>query len=387
MLPYWSTPDSKTMSQTHWIDTPAGLAAAIARWQGRAWLTVDTEFLRIDTYRPKLCLVQIGDGQDAWVIDAIAITDLSPLFERLNDPSTVKVFHAASQDLEIFSQLTGRCPAPVYDTQLAASLLGLGDQLGYAALVEKRLGIVIDKSLSRTDWSRRPLSQPEIDYAAADVTHLATLYPPLHEALVVAGREAWLLEDARRMEDPATYETRPEDAWKRLRGLARLAPVGQQLAARLAGWRETEAQQRNRPRGWILDDEALYRLAERLPRSLEAMAALKVLPPKTLERHGSRLLALLAEPLPEPVPVLAQDERLAPEQKRRLQRLQDACRQAAESLGLPPGLLAPRAELEALLFQGAAAPVRVLSGWRRSVLGEALLRALDEPKPAAPLVM
>ena len=208
------------MPQTHWIDTPAALTAAIARWAGRDWLTVDTEFLRIDTYRPKLCLVQVGDGQDAWVIDAIAIADLGPLFARLADPATVKVFHAAAQDLEIFAQLTGGCPAPVFDTQLAAALLGLGDQLGYAGLAEKRLGVSIDKSLSRTDWSKRPLRQAEIDYAAADVVHLATLYPPLRAELVARGREAWLLEDARRMVDPATYETRPDDAYKRLRGLA-----------------------------------------------------------------------------------------------------------------------------------------------------------------------
>ncbi|MDP3858977.1 MAG: ribonuclease D [Stagnimonas sp.] len=365
------------MSLTHWIDTPAALAEAIRQWQGRDWLTVDTEFLRIDTYRPKLCLVQIGDGRDAWVIDSIAISDLSPLFERLNDPATVKVFHAASQDLEIFAQLTGRCPAPIFDTQLAAALLGLGDQLGYAGLVEKRLGIVIDKSLSRTDWSKRPLRQPEIDYAAADVIHLATLYPPLRAALQALGREGWLLEDALRMAEPASYETRPEDAWKRLRGLARLEPRAQQLAARLASWRETQAQERNRPRGWIVEDEALYRLAERRPPNAEQLAALGVLQPKTLERHGARLLALLAEPLPEPVTALVLDERLSPEQKARLQRLQDATRKTAEDLQLPPGLLAPRAELEAVLASGAAAPVRALIGWRRKAVGEALLSALS----------
>lgn len=366
-------------SQTHWIDTPTALAEAIAHWQGRDWLTVDTEFLRIDTYRPKLCLVQVGDGRDAWVIDSLAISDLSPLFERLNDPGTVKVFHAASQDLEIFAQLTGRCPAPIFDTQLAAALLGLGDQLGYAGLVEKRLGIVIDKSLSRTDWSKRPLRQAEIDYAAADVTHLATLYPPLLAELRAAGREEWLLEDALRMAEPSTYETRPEDAWKRLRGLARLEPRAQHLAARLAAWRETQAQERNRPRGWILDDEAVYRLAERRPAAVEQLAALNLLPPKTLERHGARLIELLAEPLPTPLVALALDERLAPEQKARLQRLQDATRKAAEALQLPPGLLAPRAELESVLVSGAAAPVRVLGGWRRKAVGEALLQALQTP--------
>ena len=130
MVPYGSTPLKSRMTTTRWIDTPQALTEAIACWQGRDWLTVDTEFLRVDTYRPKLCLIQIGDGVDAWVIDCIAIADLSALFARLNETGPVKVFHAASQDLEIFAQLTGRCPSPVFDTQLAASLLGIGDQLG-----------------------------------------------------------------------------------------------------------------------------------------------------------------------------------------------------------------------------------------------------------------
>lgn len=380
MLPYCPVRTLPPMSPTHWIDTPAALAEAIGQWQGRDWLTVDTEFLRIDTYRPKLCLVQIGDGEQAWVIDALAIGDLAPLFARLDQPQTVKVFHAASQDLEIFAQLTGRCPAPVFDTQLAAALLGLGDQLGYAGLVEKRLGIAIDKSLSRTDWSKRPLRPAEIDYAAADVVHLATLYPSLRAELVACGREDWLLEDALRLADPALYETRPADAWKRLRGLARLEPRAQHRAVRLAAWREALAQERDRPRGWILDDEALYRLAERRPADATQLAALNVLPPKTLEKHGARLLALLAEPLPEPASPLAMDERLDGEQKARLQRLQDATRRAAERLQLPPGLLAPRADLEALLGAGAQASVRALSGWRRKAVGDELLKVLE---PAA----
>jgi len=360
---------------THWIATPAALADAIARWQGRSWLTVDTEFLRIDTYRPKLCLIQVGDGEAAWVIDAVAITDLAPLFARLADPGTIKVFHAAGQDLEIFAQLTGACPAPLFDTQLAAALLGKGDQLGYAGLVEKELGIVIDKSLSRTDWSRRPLSAAEIAYAAADVTHLATLYPRLRDDLDAAGRTAWLGEDAQRATDPAGYAVQPEVAWQRLKGLARLDAPAQHRAARLAAWREAEAIVRNRPRGWILEDELVYRMAERQPRDATQLAGLG-LPPKTLERHGATLLAALAEPVPPDAPVLAHDERLNPAQKATLNRLRETVHAAATRLNVPAGLLAPRADLDALLHEGAAARARVLTGWRREVVGSALLAAL-----------
>jgi len=363
------------MSATHWIDTPEALAQAIARWQGRDWLTVDTEFLRIDTYRPKLCLVQIGDGADAWVIDTIAITDLSALFARLNDPATVKVFHAASQDLEIFSQLTGQCPAPIFDTQLAAALLGKGDQLGYAGLIEKELGIPIDKSLSRTDWSRRPLTAPEIAYAAADVTHLATIYPTLLAGLRAAGREDWLLEDARKAADPASYETRPEDAWQRLKGMARLDAPAQRAAARLTAWRETEAIAKNRPRGWIVDDELVYRLAERRPASRAQLSELG-LPPKTFERHCDALLAAIALSAGDPQIALARDERLSPAQKAQLAKLREVVQNTAQALGVPPGLLAPRADLDALLYDGTAAKARALAGWRRVVIGEALLAAI-----------
>lgn len=368
------TADTPIAASIHWIATPADLAAAIARWQGCPWLTVDTEFLRVDTYRSQLCLVQIGDGRDAWIIDTIAITDLTPLFARLDDPGTVKVFHAASQDLEIFAQLTGHCPTPVFDSQLAASLLGLGDQLGYAGLAEKQLGVLIDKSLSRTDWSKRPLSAAQLAYAAADVTHLATMYPVLRDQLIARGRDSWLAEDGLKAVDPTTYDTRPEDAWKRLRGLVRLDARSQHAAARLAAWRETEAIARNRPRGWIIDDDAVYRLAERRPESAAELAALNVLPPKTLDRHGEHLLQLLAEPLPD-MPPLARDERLAPEQKKQLERMQEAVRNAATVLGVPAGLLAPRAELEAVLIHGSEAGVRVLSGWRRVQVGDALLAA------------
>ena len=375
MVPYGLHPPKPRMSTTHWINTPQALDQAIACWQGRDWLTVDTEFLRIDTYRPKLCLVQVGDGSDAWVIDCIAIADLAPLFARLNDAATTKVFHAASQDLEIFAQLTGQCPAPIFDTQLAAALLGKGDQLGYAGLIAKELGIVIDKSLSRTDWSRRPLTAPEIAYAAADVTHLATIYPTLLAGLRAAGREAWLQEDAQRAADPATYETRPADAWQRLKGLARLDIPAQRAAAHLAAWRETEAIAKNRPRGWIVDDELVYRLAERRPGSKAQLGELG-LPPKTFERHADALLAAIAASASDPQTALARDERLSPAQKATLAKLREVVQTTATTLGVPPGLLAPRADLDALLYDGAAAKARALTGWRQAVIGQALLAAL-----------
>jgi ribonuclease D len=359
------------------IQTPEALAPHLDRWSRCSWLTIDTEFVRVDTYYPKLCLIQIGDGEQAVCIDALALADLGPLLDLLYAPTSIKVFHAPSQDLEIFVRLRGSCPQPIFDTQIAATLLGIGDQIGYAGLIDKRFGITLDKSLSRTDWARRPLREAELAYAAADVSHLATIFHPLQAELAAAGRLTWLAEDCARLADARLYVTRPEDAWRRLRGLARLDARAQALAAVLAAWRESEAQTRDRPRKWIIEDDAIYRIAERRPDSPAQLEALGVLPPKTLERHGERLLALVADAeAQQPAQKLIADDELTPEQKQRLRELQTAVQARAGELQLPPGFLAPRADLVELLRRGAAADVPVLSGWRREICGAALLDAL-----------
>ncbi|HEY1077821.1 MAG TPA: ribonuclease D, partial [Fontimonas sp.] len=240
------------------IDTPDALAAAAARWKTSRFLAVDTEFIRVDTYYPQLCLVQVRDEQASALVDTIALKDLTPLLDALYTPGIVKLFHAAGQDLEILVRLRGSCPQPLFDSQIAATLLGIGDQIGYAGLIEKRVGVTLDKSLSRTNWARRPLTGPEMDYAAADVEYLAQIYPELQAQLAERGRLAWMAEDCARLCEPDQYRTLPADAWQRLKGLARLSPREQTVAAALAAWRETEAQARDRPRKWILDDDAVY---------------------------------------------------------------------------------------------------------------------------------
>ncbi len=211
---------------TVWIDTPTQLAEACAGWRARPWITVDTEFVRVETYRARLCLVQVGDGKTNACIDTLALEDLAPLWAVLADLNVLKVLHASSQDFEIVVEHTGSAPTPVFDTQIAATLMGMGDQIGYAGLVERSLGVVIDKRLARTDWSRRPLSDAEIAYAADDVRHLATLYPALQQQVADAGRLDWLAEDCQRLTDVHRYAVRPEDAWRRLKGLGRLDETG-----------------------------------------------------------------------------------------------------------------------------------------------------------------
>ncbi|MDR3418229.1 MAG: ribonuclease D [Nevskia sp.] len=359
------------------LTLPDQLGEACERWRSASWLALDTEFLREDTYYPKLCLIQVGDGRANICIDALALEGaaLRPLLDTMYAPVAAKVFHAASQDLEICVQLEGRVPQPLFDTQVAAALLGHGDQLGYAALVEKLLGVKLDKSLTRTDWSRRPLSPAELAYAADDVRYLGEIYPRLRDELDARGRLAWLEEDCARLADPARYRNPPEQAWRRLKGIARLPAAGQHAAAALAAWRERVAQERNRPRKWILDDEALYRLAERRPQTREQLEQLKLLPPKTLERHGAALLETVAVSSAE-APLALEEPLLDDAQKARLKRLLERLRALAEALAVPASLLAPRSDLEALLRRGGEADLALLRGWRREVAGEELLRLL-----------
>ena len=356
------------------IDTPEALHDAVGSLAGRDWLTVDTEFVREETYWPQLCLIQVGDGQREIAVDATRISDLSPLLDLLQQPTTVSVFHAASQDLEIFVRLRGVTPTPLFDTQIAASLLGIGDQLGYAGLIEKRLGIKVDKSLSRTNWARRPLSSAELAYAEDDVRHLAVIYPQLRDELAHCGRLHWLQEDCERLSRPERYQVDPESAWERLKGLARLPAAAQHVAAALAAWRERVAEARDRPRKWILADDALYRIAERQPIDADQLAALQVLPPKTLDRHGRELLAVVAQARDGGAPALALEHIPSDAQKARTQQLLNRVREVANQLGIPASLLGPRADVESVALHAEQADVPLLQGWRREVVGEALLK-------------
>lgn len=358
---------------TQLVDTQIALAEFLQRWDGVPFLALDTEFIREQTYYPQLCLVQVGDAHDAACLDPLAGVDLQPLLERLARPDTTYVFHAAGQDLEIFVRLAGRCPAPLFDTQVAGALLGYGEQLGYAGLIEKLIGVRLDKSLSRTNWARRPLSAAELAYAGDDVRHLADVYPRLLGELTDRGRLAWLREDCDAMADPARYRPAPENEWKRLKGLARLNAPAQHVAASLAAWRETIAEQRDRPRRWILPDEAIYLLAERRPQTMRQLGDLQALPPKSLDRHGEALVGLIAQAAATGAPPLMVDARADDAEKQRLKRLLDRARAIATELGIPASLLAPRADIEALAAQGEKAPVALLRGWRREVAGQELL--------------
>jgi ribonuclease D len=356
------------------ITTPDALASQLERWAAAPWLAVDTEFVREDTYHGQLCLVQLSDGATHVCVDTLAL-DPAPLFAFLMREPLLKLLHSAGQDLELFVQRGGGCPRPLFDTQIAAALLGHGEQLGYAALVERRLGLAVDKSLSRTDWSKRPLPDAALAYAADDVRHLAALYPPLREELAARGRLAWLEAECARQADARRYRPDPANAWRGVKGLGRLPPPAQHLAARLATWREEEALRRNRPRRWILDDIAVCQIALRQPATLAALSEVEGVSAKLVQRAGEALLALVREPAPD-APPLVSEARDTPAQKALIQSLLDLVRSRAQAEQISPTLIATRADIERLVREGPGASIQLLGGWRRGLLGEELLAKL-----------
>jgi ribonuclease D len=364
------------MPEFVFIHTAPALERLVADWTGVPWLGLDTEFVRERTYHAQLCLIQLASPKGLALIDPLALPDWTALFALLDASGTVKILHAGGQDLELFHRARSEyLPAPLFDTQIAASLLGHGQQIGYAALAQSLLGITLPKLHTRSDWSRRPLSASELDYAVDDVRHLAALHEHLGEALERAGRLAWAEADNTALADPARYRIDPERAWLRI-GAGRMLPPPAQGALRaLAAWREREAQARDLPRQWLLRDEVLLRWAEQRPDSLPALAALAEVAPKLMRQYGEDWITAIREGAlqpPDPLPVLYP---LTPEQERSLKRLGQLVRARAAALGVEGPVLAPRRDLEALVL--GLRDVLVLRGWRRTVIGEELLSELD----------
>ncbi|MBC7987157.1 MAG: ribonuclease D, partial [Sphingomonadaceae bacterium] len=249
------------------IADSASLAEICARLAQGEFVAVDTEFMRENTYWPDLCLIQIGDAGEAAAVDPKAPgMDLTPLLDLLADNEEVlKVFHAGGQDVEIVYNLTGKTPHPIFDTQIAAMALGMGEQVGYSNLVETMLGHQLDKGARFTDWGRRPLDKRQIDYAIGDVVHLAEIFPKLLKRLIKTDRGAWIDEEMERLADPANYANEPDEAWKRIRVSSRKPEVLGRLKA-LAAWREREAQSKDLPRGRLVRDETLADIAAHPPK-------------------------------------------------------------------------------------------------------------------------
>jgi ribonuclease D len=357
------------------------LLPLVDRLSKQPFLAVDTEFMRENTYWPDLCLIQIASSDEAAAIDPKAEIDLGPLLSLLVDNQDVlKVFHAGGQDLEIIYNLTGKTPIPLFDTQIAAMALGHGEQVGYSNLIESMLGHSIDKGARFTDWSRRPLDKRQIDYAIADVTHLATVFPKLLHRLKKTGRGGWLDEEMERLANPSSFAFEPEDAWKRLKLPSRNPAVLGRLKA-LAGWRETEARTKNIPRGRIVKDDTLGELSAHPPKSQEDLGRVRGLSAGWKSNDiGARLIAAVetAKPLEphempdrEPRrPGLTKDAVLVSDLLKLLLKIR------AKETGVAPRLIARSDELEALAA-GVRKELNILQGWRFEEFGRDALDLVE----------
>ncbi len=276
------------------IDRPETLAAFAHSAQNAPWLGLDTEFVRDRQYYPQPGLIQVATPTCNALIDPVTLTDLAPLAELLCTTPMVKILHAARQDLELFVQLFARVPTPLYDTQVAATMIELAPQIGYSALAETLLGIAPGLALGRYNWLRRPLNAEAITYAADDVEHLARLHDLLDERLARAGKTAAFTAVMREMEDAEHYRPQPETVWKRIRQARRLGAVPRARLQRLAAWRERQAMAENRPRQWVLRDGILVTLARLAPRSIKDFDEVRDLSANARRRYGQALLETLA---------------------------------------------------------------------------------------------
>ncbi len=357
------------------------LAKLVDRLAKHPFVAVDTEFMRENTYWPELCLIQVASPDEAAAIDPMGDLDLAPLLSLLvENEEVLKVFHAGGQDLEIIHNLTGKVPHPLFDTQIAAMALGHGEQIGYSNLIESLLGHSLDKGARFTDWSRRPLDKRQIDYAIADVTHLAEIFPRMVEKLRRNERGAWLDEEMERLADPSSFAFAPEDAWKRLKLPSRNPAVLSRLKA-LAAWRETEARSKNLPRGRIIKDDTLGELATHPPKTQDDLGRVRGLSAGWKSNDiGGRLVAALAAAKPlephelpdrEPRrPGLTKDGVLVSDLLKLLLKIR------SKESGVASKLIARTDELEALAA-GVRKDLKILSGWRFEEFGRDALDLVE----------
>jgi ribonuclease D len=363
------------MSEAIWIDRSDQLAQLADALAPQAAIGVDTEFLRERTFFPKLCLLQLCVASQVWCVDTLRVGSLEPLLPILTAPRARKLIHAARQDLEALYLGTKRIVSPVFDTQIAAACIGMKPQVGYAELAKSLLDVAIPKGQTRSDWSKRPLTNAQLEYAANDVLYLSDIAAELTRRLVELGREHWAQEDCAALSDLRLYEPDPSKSWVRLRGIVQLAPEPRARAKAIAVWRENLARERDLPRAWILSDAALFAIAQANPGTLPALGGVQPMNDKfaatLLEalRAAPRARADEAEP--------EQDSRPTPEQKAVLDRLMKTVDARAAELKMSAEVLAPRGELKALAMGNRDS--HSLRGWRLQEIGTRLLACLEGP--------
>lgn len=360
------------------IDTTAALDAFCAQIAGEPWLAIDTEFMREKTYYPNFCLIQIASPTIAACIDPITLTDLEPLYRIIHNPAIIKVLHACRQDMEIFFHLHNKIPAPIFDTQLAAPLIGMHEQIGYAGLIAEVLGIQLHKGHSRTDWAQRPLTEEQLRYAADDVIYLAQAYPVIRERLATSDRLGWLDAECASLIQNDTYDIAPEHAWKRVAGANQLRNKALKIFKLLADWRERTARSENLPRGWIIKDDAAIDLARQQPLVVEKLKQVRGVDERFVKRYGAAVCQIIAQALQQPADIETPQEKPTA-RTANLEALLDTLtaivRLVAEQNKLSSGLLANRKDLE--LFVAGDTESRLLHGWRKQMAADTLQAYLD----------
>jgi len=371
-FPYWQAMPLVTSTRD--------LARLARRWTEAPYITVDTEFVRTSTYFSRLCLVQVADAEGAVAVDVLAKgIDLQPLIGVLSEPKVPKVFHAARQDIEIFWQMAGVIPSPIFDTQVAAMVCGFGESVGYDTLVKSLAGGIIDKSHRFTDWARRPLSDAQVKYALDDVLHLRPVYEKLSQRLEKSGRKIWLEEEMKILTSPETYVTHPEDAWKRLR-VRGGAPRFLGRVKALAAWREQEAVKRDVPRNRVISDKDIMALASLNPLTPEEIRNANNISSALREgKTPSGLAAILGEAARTPEEELPQAEKRddpgrAPAGLAELLKvlLKTRCQEA----GVASKLVATAEEIETFAA-GGTKDVSFLKGWRYHLFGQDALKLVE----------
>jgi len=355
------------------------LAHWCAQWMERPFVAVDTEFERTETFYPIAGLIQICDGESAFLIDPLAVSDWSPLVAVLHNPRVVKVLHSCSEDIEVFLKLCGAAPAPLFDTQLAAAYLDMGFSVGYSRLVMTLLEIELSNDETRSNWLQRPLTPAQLSYAAADAVHLAELYRIMAPRIESAGLMSWLFEDTAEQVAAAQRIQEPETAYLNVKQAWRLKPKELAVLKVLASWREREARVRDQARNRMLRERTLCPLAQRQPDNLQALSRIEDMHPRTVRQHGNEILELIREgqqvaadtwpeALPEPLPADA---------NRLLKALRKVGLRHAERLGIAPEIVLRKKTIEALVRTGyPSGPYSLpdeFTGWRRDLMGQELL--------------
>ena len=363
------------------ITTTQGLEKAVSQLSKSDFVTVDTEFIRETTFWPELCLIQMASPDTTALVDALAPgIDLSSFFALMADKSVVKVFHAARQDIEIVFHLGNLIPEPVFDTQVAAMVCGFGDAISYDQLVARITGVNLDKSSRFTDWRRRPLSDKQLDYALADVTHLRDVYLYLQDRLTKEGRNDWVSEEIRILTARETYDMHPDDAWKRLKIRLR-KPAELAVMQKVAAWRERAARERNVPRGRVIKDDTIQEIAQQQPRDAEALSRLRTIP-KGWERssHAQGLVEAINEALSIPkedMPRLPKQYNAPEGTGAASDVLKLLLKIITEDHGVAPKVVASSDDIDQIAAKGNAADVPALKGWRRELFGEKALQMIE----------